>query len=211
MYDARNAASGFSGTLRKGIRPALVVIDFQRAFTQPDLSPLASHCDAQLGATNQLIDAMRGLGPVIFTSAGYDANALDAGVWLQKNRVLATLKRGSEHCELDERLHFDPSTDLFLSKTQASGFFGTPLAALLAAARIDMLVVAGTTTSGCVRATVVDAIQNGFAPFVVAECVCDRSQAQHDSNLVDMQSKYAEVVSLASMLDDLETMRAKPG
>lgn len=208
MHDAKNAASGFSGSFAKGSRPALVVIDFQRAFTQPNLSRLASECESQLRATNRLVAAVRGVGPVIFTSAGYGPGGLDAGVWLQKNRVLATLQRGSDHCALDERLDFNPKTDIFMSKTQASGFFGTPLAALLAAARVDMLVVAGTTTSGCVRATVVDAMQSGFPPFVVSECVCDRSQAQHDSNMIDMQSKYAEVVSLASVLDDLHTLRA---
>lgn len=209
MHDAKNAASGFNGTLARGANPALLVIDYQRAFTEPDLSPLASECQAQLSATNRLIDAMRGLGPVVFTATAYDANGSDIGVWRQKNPVLATLQRGSAHCQVDPRLHYEPGSDLLLLKTQASAFFGTPLAALLASARVDLLVVAGTTTSGCVRASVVDAIQHGFAPFVVAECVCDRSQTQHQANLVDMQSKYAEVIPLASMLDHLSALAAK--
>ncbi|CAM5481049.1 isochorismatase family protein [Eoetvoesiella caeni] len=203
--DQKNIASGFDGTLKKGTRPALLIIDYQCAFTQPELSPFASPCEAQLRDTNKLIDAMRGLGPVIFTSVAYDGNAMDVGPWIQKNPVLATLRRDSRHVEIDERLHYDPSQDLLIYKTQASAFFGTPLAAVLARHGIDMLLVAGTTTSGCVRASVVDAVQNGFAPFVVEETVCDRSATRHKSNLIDMQSKYAEVVSLTSMLDELNT------
>lgn len=209
MFDAKNAASGFNGTLKTGVRPALLVVDYQRAFTQPALNPLASECAAQLEATNELIDAMRGIGMVVFTAAGYESNGSDIGVWKQKNAVLATLKRGSEHCEIDPRLHFDARHDLLLLKTQASAFFGTPLPALLASWQVDMLIVAGTTTSGCVRASVVDAIQFGFPPFVVEEAVCDRSEAQHKSNLIDMQSKYAEVVKLNAMLELLTSIRSR--
>lgn len=207
MQDQNNIASGFNGTLATGTRPALLIIDYQCAFTQPELSPFASPCEAQLQDTNKLIDAMRGLGPVVFTSVAYDGNAMDVGPWIQKNPTLATLRRGSRHAEIDERLHYHPGQDLLIYKTQASAFFGTPLAAFLARHGVDMLLVAGTTTSGCVRASVVDAVQNGFRPFVVEETVCDRSAAQHKSNLVDMQSKYAEVVSLASMLNELHTQQ----
>lgn len=207
MLDTDNVASGFGGTLELGKRPALLVVDFQCAFTQPELSPFASECDDQLTATNKLIDAMRDVGPVFFTSAGYDDHALDTGLWIQKNPGLATLRRSSKHCDIDERLHVDPQVDLLIHKTQASAFFGTPVAALLAARGVDMVMLAGATTSGCIRASVVDAIQHGFAPFVVEECVSDRSAAQHDANLVDMQSKYAEVVSLNSMLQFLSTLK----
>ena len=201
MFDQDNAASGFGGRLSYEGHPALLVVDFQRAFTQPPLCPLASStCDDEIQATNQLIDAMRGRGPVVFTSVCYDNNATDVGVWIKKNPVLADLQRGSVHVALDERLHYDPSQDWLLYKTQASAFFGTPLTAYLARHRVRTLIVVGTTTSGCVRASVVDSIQNGFVPFVVEEGVCDRSAAQHQSNLVDMQSKYAEVTSLSTIL-----------
>jgi len=207
MQDQDNIASGFNGTLKVGKRPALLIVDYQNAFTDPKLSPFASPSGPQLQSTNQLIEAIRGLGPVFYTVVAYDDNAIDTGVWLQKNPVLATLRRSTRHTELDERLNYDPKQDLILYKTQASAFFGTPLAALLAKHSIDMLIIAGTTTSGCVRASVVDALQSGFPPFVVEEAVCDRSEAQHKSNLIDMQSKYAEVVSLASMLDILRAQR----
>ena len=103
--------------------------------------------------------------------------------------------------------HHGPAQDLIVHKTQASAFFGTPLCGILAAERCDMLVVAGATTSGCVRASTVDAMQYGFPPFVVREAVSDRSAAQHESNLVDMDSKYADVVALESMLRDLRTLQ----
>ena len=206
MNDEKNIQSGFSGTLTKGKQPALLVVDFQRGFTEPAVSPLASECSYAVLATNKLIRAMRGLGPVIFTACGYEKNISDIGAWIQKNKSLATLKRGTAACEMDPRLEYDEATDLILHKTQASAFFGTALPGILAAARIDMLVVAGTTTSGCVRASVVDAMQYGFPPFVVRDCVSDRSAAQHESNLIDMHSKYAEVVSLESMLTNLAAL-----
>src|SRR5690606_17517162 len=105
------------------------------------------------------------------------------------------------------RLEYDAGKDLLLYKTQASAFFGTPLSAILAANRTDTLIVAGATTSGCVRASVVDAMQNGYAPFVAMDCVADRSAAQHQSNLIDMASKYGEVHDNARILSYLNGLR----
>jgi maleamate amidohydrolase len=208
MLDQDNVRSGFNGSLARGRRPALLVIDLQRGFTETALSPLASECTRAVQATNALIDAMRGIGSVIFTIVGYDPTYRDMGVWGQKCASLVTLRRDGPACQLDPRLHFEPAQDLVLHKTQASAFFGTPLSGVLAAERCDMLVIAGATTSGCVRASTVDAMQYGYPPFVVQEAVTDRSIQQHESNLVDMQAKYAEVVTLASMLDDLRNLQA---
>ena len=193
MRDAANTKGGFSGELSYGTRPTLLVIDFQRGFTEQGLSPLASDCDAQVESTDALIRAIRGVGSVIYTIIAYDPNFIDTALWVKKAVSLKTLVRGTPACELDPRLSYDAGQDLILYKTQASAFFGTPLSAILAANRTDTLIVAGATTSGCVRASVVDAMQNGYAPFVAMDCVADRSAAQHQSNLVDMASKYAEV------------------
>jgi nicotinamidase-related amidase len=207
MKDDANIRSGFNGTLHPGRKPALLVIDFQRGFTEADVSPLASDCSKAITATNALIDGMRGLGPIIFTVVGYSPNMSDMGCWGQKCASLSYLVRGTPACEVDPRLHVDPATDLVLEKTQASAFFGTALAGILASARCDMLIVAGCTTSGCVRASVVDAMQYGFPPFVVSDCVTDRSVRQHESNLIDMSSKYAEVMEIDAMLDVLGAIR----
>ncbi|SHI17827.1 isochorismatase family protein [Pollutimonas bauzanensis] len=203
MKDQANVLSGFNGVLAPGVKPALLVIDFQRGFTEAGVSPLASDCSAAIASTNRLIAALRETGPVIFTVVGYSANYADIGCWMQKCQSLSTLVRGTAACELDPRLDFDAQRDLILHKTQASAFFGTALPGILAAAHCDMLVVAGCTTSGCVRASVVDAMQYGFPPFVVRDCVTDRSAAQHESNLIDMSSKYAEVVAIDAMLAEL--------
>ncbi len=207
MQDQDNLRSGFNGNHAPGRRPALLVIDLQRGFTEPAVSPLASDCTHAVEATNALIGAMRGVGPVLFTIVGYGQNPLEMGVWRNKCSSLDTLRLGTPACALDPRLAYDPSQDVVLYKTQASGFFGTPLASMLAAHQCDMLLVAGATTSGCVRASAVDALQNGFPPFVVREAVADRSAAQHASNLVDLQSKYAEVVQLDTMLRTLSALR----
>lgn len=208
IRDSFNTQGGFDGTLRPGKRPALLVIDFQRGFTEPALSPLASNCDNQVLATRRLVEAFRGLGPVLFTVVGYDRNLSDVGAWIQKCSALRTQIRGTPACELDPRLGYSADTDTLIHKNQASAFFGTSLSTILAAAGCDMLVVAGCTTSGCVRASVVDSLQYGFPPFVVRDCVADRSAAQHESNLIDMHSKYAEVVSLDEMLGLLGEIRS---
>ena len=153
---------------------------------------------------------MRGIGPVVFTVVAYEPHLKDAGVWARKCSSLATLVRGTQAVELDPRLGYDPQQDILLSKTQASAFFGTPLAGFLAANQCDMLVIAGCTTSGCVRASAVDAIQHGFPPFVVRDCVADRSAEQHESNLIDIESKYGEVTRLADMLDLLQSLKTSP-
>lgn len=207
MRDEANVKSGFSGELSYGERPTLLVIDFQRGFTENALSPLASDCDDQIRSTNELIRAIRPVGTVIYTIIGYDANFIDTALWVKKAVSLKTLVRGTPACELDPRLDYDASQDLILYKTQASAFYGTPLNAILAAGRTDTLIVAGATTSGCVRASVVDAMQNGYAPFVAADCVADRSAAQHQSNLIDMASKYGEVHDNARILSYLSSLR----
>ena len=207
MRDEANFRGGFDGTLQPGDTPALLVVDFQRGFTEAGLTPLASDCGAAIAATNQLIAAMRRAGGrIIFTIIRYARHLGDMGCWGRKASSLATLIDGTAACELDPRLDHDPGRDIVLYKTQASAFFGTPLPGILAAGRCDMLVVAGATTSGCVRASVVDAMQYGFPPFVVAQAVADRSARQHASNLVDMSSKYAEVVDLPDMLATLSRL-----
>ena len=206
MRDSDNLKGGFDGTLAMGARPALLVIDFQRGFTEPGLTPLASDCDSQIERTNALIRAMRGKGRVIFTIIGYEPHLADANLWLRKASSLRTLLRGTPACELDPRLDYDPAQDIILYKTQASAFYGTPLPALLAHQGCDMLLVAGATTSGCVRASVVDALQSGFAPFVAEDAVADRSAAQHRSNLIDMASKYAEVLPSSQLIQHLQTL-----
>lgn len=195
LLDPDNILSGFGGGFRAGQRFALVVVDFQKGFTKPHVSPLASDCSSAVAATCRAIEMIRSHGPVFYTVCGYRSGLVEAGRWIEKCGALDTLILGTEACELDERLPFDPEVgDLVITKNMPSAFFGTSLAAMLTALGVDTVLITGCTTSGCVRATAVDAIQHGFAPLVVEDACADRSAAQHQSNLVDLQSKYADVI-----------------
>jgi nicotinamidase-related amidase len=197
MKDPDNIQCGFDRSIQAGKTPALLVIDFQRGFTEPALSPLASDCDKEVLSTARFIEAFRGHGPIIFTVNGYAPNLSDMGRWGEKCSSLETLVRGTPTCELDPRLGHSENDDIVLYKNQASAFFGTSLSTLLAQAKCDTLFIAGCTTSGCVRASAVDAMAHGYPPFVIRDCVADRTTAQHESNLIDIHSKYGEVITLS--------------
>jgi len=116
-----------------------------------------------------------------------------------KQKGSITLAKDTDGHEIDPRLDFRPSDSLLLKK-YASCFFGTDLVPRLNSRRVDTLIIVGCTTSGCVRASAVDAVQNGFRPMVVREAVGDRSAAAHEQSLFDLQAKYADVVSLDETL-----------
>src|SRR6185312_5270514 len=133
--------------------------------------------------------------PVIFTTIGFEASLADGGLWLQKMPGLADLQVGGPWVEIDPRLGRRAGETVVLKKG-ASAFFGTNLTAILVSQGIDTVVLCGATTSGCIRATAVDLLQNGFPTLVPRECVGDRAQAPHDANLFDIHAKYADVVSV---------------
>lgn len=197
--------SGLGHRIGYGKHPALLVIDMQLGFTAPEKSPLAGNLESQVAAINRLIPVARRNGiPIVFTVVAYDPKIPgDGGLWPQKAPTLLELKVGSELAELDPRLQHEPE-DLLLVKKYASAFLGTPLASTLVAGGIDTVIVTGCTTSGCVRATVVDALSYGFRPIIPEEAVGDRAQDPHDANLFDMDSKYGDVVPVADALAYLE-------
>jgi maleamate amidohydrolase len=197
--------SGLGHRIGYGRWPALLVIDMQLGFTAPERSPLAGNLDRQVAAINRLIPVARDRGiPIVFTVVGYDPNiAGDGGLWPEKAPTLRELKIGSDLVEVDPRLSRAPE-DLLLVKKYASAFLGTPLVSTLVSRGVDTVVVTGCTTSGCVRATVVDALSYGFRPIIPEEAVGDRAQEPHDANLFDMDSKYGDVVSLSDVLAYLQ-------
>lgn len=190
-----------------GKKPALIVVDFQLGFTVPEQSPLAGNLGAEVAATNELIAAARKKDiPVIFTVVGYDPHRQDdAGLWPEKAPSLRMLTLGSDLVKLDPRLNQEPG-DLVITKKYASGFFGTYLASTLTMQSVDTAIVTGCTTSGCVRATVMDALANGFRPIVPIECVGDRAQEPHQANLFDIGAKYGDVMPLQEVLEYLEQL-----
>jgi nicotinamidase-related amidase len=195
-------AGGFGGGAGFGSRPAVLVVDLLKGFTNPE-SPLGANLDVVVESSRRLLDCARDARlPVIFTTVVYDeANERAAAVFMRKVPALGVLRPGSRWIEVDGRLGRRDDEPV-LAKAFASAFFGTPLASMLTG--FDTLVVCGASTSGCVRATVVDAVQHGFAPVVPRECVGDRWPAAHEANLFDMQAKYADVVSLSATLDAVQ-------
>ncbi|MAY88277.1 MAG: carbamoylsarcosine amidase [Pseudooceanicola sp.] len=194
--------TNFGNTLGWGRTPLLLVIDVTRAFTEPD-RPLGSECGTLISNVNRVIAAARQSGtPIMYTRVAYDEPDLsDAGLWARKIGQLGDLCVGGTGIDIDPRLDFEPGRDPVLTKKYASCFFGTDLTSRLNAAGIDTLVIVGLSTSGCVRATAVDAIQLGFRPIVVEQAVGDRWQEAHNQTLADLRAKYADL----DTLDAVET------
>jgi maleamate amidohydrolase len=210
LDDARTiySRSGIGGRVGLGERPAVLVVDFQYGVTETS-SPLGGDLDAEIAATASLLAVARERGlPIAFTAVAFQAGQRDRLVWLRKMPSLATLVAGTHACEIDERVKPAPTEPVF-EKQAASAFFGTSLIAFLQAANVDSLIVCGCVTSGCVRASVVDAVSWGYRTVVPAECVGDRATAPHDANMFDMDSKYADVISLDTAIGML-TGSARP-
>jgi nicotinamidase-related amidase len=203
VYD--DARIGQQVTL--GERPAVLVVDFSCGFTDPACE-LGSDLSDAVEATARLLRAARELGvPVLFTTIGYESSLADGGLWLQKMPALAALQIGGPWVEIDPRLERREDETVVLKKG-ASAFFGTNLSAILVARGIDTVVLCGATTSGCVRATAIDLVQNGFPAVVPRECVGDRAQAPHDANLFDIHAKYADVIGLEDAIGYLTGLPA---
>ena len=191
-------AAGFGLAVPRGTRPAVVVVDFSYGFTDVRY-PTAADMSAQIAATRRLTDLARERGwPVIYTTIAFHPGEVAHLPWLRKAAGMAALLEGSRLIEIDAATGI-LSGDPVIVKKGASAFHGTHLAALLTGARVDTLVVTGATTSGCVRATVVDAVQSGFNVLVPADCCADRAQPPHDASLYDMNQKYADVTDAADI------------
>jgi maleamate amidohydrolase len=202
------ARAGWGQRIRRGARPGIVVVDLTNGFTDPQYAT-GSELGEVVAATGRLLEVAREHGrPIVFTTIGYAAHGHDGGAWLQKAPGLGILKEGTPAAELDPRLPRGPE-DVVIPKKGASAFFGTNLAAVLAAAGVDTVVICGATTSGCVRASAVDSVQSGFPTLVVRECVGDRAPGPHEANLFDIDAKYGDVISLDDALAYLAG--SKPG
>ncbi len=205
LYEER----GFGRAAGFGRRPVLVVVDLSYGFTDFPASPLAGDFTDVVAANRRLIDACRDEGvPIVFTTVQYDdATAQAAAVFQKKVPSLLVLKAGTRMVEIDERLGRRPE-DALVTKQFASSFFGTSLTSLLAAEQADTVIVTGVSTSGCVRATAVDALQHGYRVVVPRECCGDRAAGPHEANLFDINQKYGDVLSLAEVLEALAARHA---
>jgi nicotinamidase-related amidase len=187
-----------------GRRPALVVVDVIRGFTDP-ACPLGSEADAVVEANRRLLEAFRARHlPIFFTTVIY-RDPGQARVFRDRLPALDVLAPGAPWVEVDPRLAARPDEPV-IEKCWASGFFGTDLEPRLRAVGADSLVVTGLTTSGCVRATAVDGLQHDFRVVIPREAVGDRNPAAHESNLFDLNAKYADVLDLEQVLQQIEQL-----
>ena len=189
-------------SLPLGKRPALVVVDMINGFTDPEC-PLGTDCPDVVLANMRLLSAFRQQGlPIYFTAVVYD-DERQAPVFRNRIGDLNVLQKNSTWVHVDRRLEKRPDEPV-IEKHWPSSFFKTDLAKRLEQDGADSLVVTGLTTSGCVRATVVDGLQYDYPVFVVREAVGDRNPDAHAANLFDMHAKYADVVSLADLIPQLQ-------
>ena len=195
--------AGFGQRVPRGKKPAIVVVDFSYGFSDTQY-PTAANMEKQIAATRTLTDLARSKHfPVIFTTIAYPKGEVNTLPWLKKAAGLAALLEGSRLVEIDAGTNIQPN-DIIISKKGASAFFGTSLAAVLTAHNVDTVIITGATTSGCVRASVVDAVQSGFNVLVPEDCCADRAQAPHDAAMYDIDQKYGDVTDSTDIYEYLQ-------
>lgn len=183
----------FTGELNPGGRPALLLIDLVRAYFEPE-GPFYLHTDEALQGSRRLLGQAREARiPIIHTRVAYTDGGADGGVFLRKVPQLSIFAGDSPMGELMPEVAPKPGEPVLI-KQYASAFFGTSLASTLHTLNVDTVLIGGVSTSGCVRASAVDALQHGFIPVVVRDAVGDRGERQHEASLFDIEQKYGEVI-----------------
>jgi maleamate amidohydrolase len=204
--DGDYASAGFGGSLTFGAKPALLIVDVVMAYLDPTAA-LYAGVESALASNERLVAAARESGvPVIFTNVVYQPGGLNGGMFFKKVPALKAFEVGSALGAFPPTLQ-PLASELVVSKQYPSAFFGTSLASTLHSAGIDTLMITGFSTSGCVRASALDALCYGFAPFVIREACGDRDPRPHEQNLFDMQAKMAQVISE----DEAVTLMRKAG
>ena len=194
-----------------GKRPAIVNIDVQRAYTDLDAFKTAYETDPrQIEHINALSALVRELGgPVVWTYVAYLESGIDAGTWGTRTNTpdsLQNIKHGSERAQFDPRADIHAS-DIVMHKRMASPFFETNLWSLLTFAQVDTLIVTGGSTSGCVRACVIDSLSRGYRTIVPEECVADKHEIPHFANLADIMLKYGDVEPVEYVAAQLQALQ----
>ncbi|MDA1097972.1 MAG: isochorismatase family protein [Proteobacteria bacterium] len=192
-----------------GRKAAVINIDLQKAYTNVGEFATAYEADPkQMDFVNEISDLARAKNlPVVWTYVAYMDSGEDCGIWGTRTDTpdsLQNIKVGSRRSEFDDRLHVDPVKDVIINKRMASAFHETNLPSVLNFHGIDTVIVTGGSTSGCVRATVVDSLSRSFRTIVAEECVADKHESPHFANLYDMAIKYADVVPAGEVIEYLE-------
>lgn len=199
-----------------GRLPALINIDLQKAYTCVGEFATAYETDPrQIDYVNELAAEFRARNfPVVWTYVAYLASGEDCGVWGTRSDTpdsLQNIKVGSRRAEFDDRLTIDHARDIIVNKRMASAFFETNLGSIFTFRGVDTVVVTGGSTSGCVRATVVDSLSRSYRTIVPEECVADKHESPHFANLYDMAIKYADVLSVQETLEQLRRLAPAQG
>lgn len=196
--------SGFSARTGFGKKPALIVIDWSKAFTGIGVSPLAFDQADEIANAKPLLDLFRRKClPVIFSTVIYSDDLSDGGLFMKKvtgNRYLTA----GPGAEVDDRIK-PLKSEYLLIKKYPSCFFGTTLSSILLTKGVDTTILTGCSTSGCVRATCVDSMCSGFHTIIPKECVADRHPDAHNQSLFDMDAKYADVMPVSEVIDYIES------
>lgn len=200
-----NYRRAFGRRVGFGARPALILIDLCRAYYDPE-------CDLYMGSDMSLLSSLRvreaahaaGI-PVILTNVVYHPSTIDGGRFFEKSKPLRYFVEGNPMGDWPDGL-VPRAAELIVSKQYPSAFFGTSLASTLTALGIDSVLLGGVSTSGCVRATCVDAMSHGFRTIVIADACGDRHPDPHNANLFDMEAKYADVVGEAEAIAYLASL-----
>ncbi|MBV4535716.1 N-carbamoylsarcosine amidohydrolase [Pseudomonas urmiensis] len=211
MSDAQSASDNYQGVWGQrigfGRKAALLMIDFMQGYTTPGAPLYAPGVVTAVEQAAGLLALARDCGTlVVHTNIRYQGpHFADGGVWVRKAPVMKDMVEGNPLAEFCEAV-LPQADEVVLSKQYASAFFGTSLASLLHAQGIDTVVLAGCSTSGCIRASAVDALQHGFRTIVVRECVGDRHNDPHEANLFDIDSKYGDVISRQEAMTQLQRL-----
>ncbi len=208
---AENYVGAFDGHLPPGKRPALLLVDVVMAYLDPgsSLHAGAAATDALASIKRLVTQARAASVPIVFTGVEYQAGGANGGLFFQKVPALRVFLKGSPLGAFPPSLAPSPG-EIVVLKQYASAFFGTSLASTLTVLGVDTLLITGFSTSGCVRASTLDALQHGFAPFVVRDACADRHPRPHEASMFDLQAKYAEVIDEAKALDLLSCARISP-
>ena len=198
-------AQGFGAKSGFGTTPALLIVDFVNGFTDPAQFG-GGNIDEAIANTKNLLAKARATNiPIAFTRVVYADDGSDAGIFCLKSPGLKTLTEQAEASQIVDELAPEPG-EYIIRKTEPSAFFGTNLAPWLVRRQVDTVLVTGCTTSGCVRASVIDAMSHNFRTIVASDCVGDRALGPHDANMFDMEQKYADLLTgaeIAAVLDKL--------
>ncbi|TFF27695.1 isochorismatase family protein [Jiella endophytica] len=204
---SENYAKAYGHKAGFGKRPALILIDFAHAYFDPDCD-LYAGVDAALASALRVREAAHAAHvPVVLTEVTYQKGGRNGGRFFEKAMPLKAFVKGERTAAFADGL-VPREDEIIVSKQYPSAFFGTSLASTLTAGGHDSVILTGLTTSGCVRASCVDAMSHGFTTIVVADACGDRHPAPHEANLFDMNAKYADVVSETEILAYLKTLSA---